>query len=228
MNAERKPSEQDLETRAARYAALGDPVRLRVVDLLTLGDLSPTELQARLGIPSNLMAHHLGVLEGAGLVARSRSEADRRRSYVRLAEGALRDLAPSPRAAARRVVFVCTGNSARSPLAAALWEATSDVPVVSAGTHPAVAVDAGAVRVARRRGLDVSGARPRHIDDVLRADDLVVTVCDAAHEELGGRGDVHWSVPDPVRIGTASAFDRAADELAARVEALAASVAAAS
>lgn len=221
-------AEQNLQARAARYAALGDPVRLRVVDLLTLGDLTSTELRMRLGIPSNLMAHHLGVLEGAGLVARSRSEADRRRSYVRLAEGALDGLAPSPRAAARRVVFVCTGNSARSPLAAALWRTASDVPAVSAGTHPAASIDTGAVRAARHRGLDVSDARPRHIDDVLQADDLVVTVCDAAHEELGDRGDVHWSVPDPVRVGTAAAFDRAADELAARVQALAASVAAAS
>ncbi len=219
-------AEHDLETRAARYAALGDPVRLRVVDLLTLGDLSPTELQVKLGIPSNLMAHHLGVLEGAGLVVRHRSEADRRRSYVRLATDALDGLAPSPRAAARRVVFVCTGNSARSPLAAALWASASDVPAVSAGTHPAAAIDPGAVRIAQRRGLEVTGARPRHVDDVLRADDFIVTVCDAAHEELGARGDAHWSVPDPVRVGTPAAYQRAVDDLAARVASLAASVAA--
>ena len=65
--------------RLARHAALADAGRLRIVDLLTLGDRSPSELQAELGMPSNLLAHHLRILEDAGLAARHRSEADRRR-----------------------------------------------------------------------------------------------------------------------------------------------------
>ncbi|HSL38105.1 MAG TPA: metalloregulator ArsR/SmtB family transcription factor, partial [Arthrobacter sp.] len=78
-----------LRARAAKHAALADPARLRMVDLLTLGDFSPSELQAELGMPSNLLSHHLRTLEEAGLVVRHRSEADRRRSYIRLAAGAL-------------------------------------------------------------------------------------------------------------------------------------------
>ena len=73
------------QSRVAKHAALADPARLRIVDLLTLGDFSPTELQAELGMPSNLLSHHLRALEGAGLATRHRSEADKRRTYIRLA-----------------------------------------------------------------------------------------------------------------------------------------------
>lgn len=52
----------DLSGRVARFAALADPVRLRIVDLLTLGDLAPVELQDQLGISSSLLAHHLNSL----------------------------------------------------------------------------------------------------------------------------------------------------------------------
>src|SRR5204862_2194340 len=83
-----------------------------------------------------------------------------------------------------RVVFVCTRNSARSQLAASLWNGASAVPATSAGTHPAPEVHPGAVAVARRRHLSLVPQPPRHVDDVLAAQDLVVTVCDNAHEEL--------------------------------------------
>ncbi|MCR2692907.1 hypothetical protein NSP23_24515, partial [Salmonella enterica] len=82
--------------------------------------LSPTEIGVALGLPSNLVTHHLNVLESVGMVSRSRSEADKRRSYVHLAETALRGLTPGRVERADRVVFVCTANSARSQLAAAL------------------------------------------------------------------------------------------------------------
>jgi protein-tyrosine-phosphatase len=52
---------------------------------------------------------------------------------------------------------------------------------------------------------------------VRRDGDLIVTVCDNAHEELGGAADLHWSVPDPVPAGDAEAFDAAFDEIARRV-----------
>jgi len=82
--------------RAARYAALADPVRLRIIDLLTLGDVAPVELQAELGISSSLLAHHLNLLEREGMLVRTRSEADRRRTYLHLAPGAFEGLVPSP------------------------------------------------------------------------------------------------------------------------------------
>ena len=74
----------DVEQRASFHAALGDPARLTIVDSLFLTDLSPGDLARRLGLPSNLLAHHLRVLESAGIIERRRSEGDGRRSYVRL------------------------------------------------------------------------------------------------------------------------------------------------
>jgi protein-tyrosine-phosphatase len=123
--------------------------------------------------------------------------------------------------AATRVVFVCTRNSARSPLAAALWRHASSVPATSAGTDPAERTDAGAIAAAERHRLPLRRVRPRAIEDVQTDGDLVITVCDRAHEALGHRADLHWSVPDPARVGTAAAFDAAYDELTRRVSDLA-------
>lgn len=201
------------------HHALGDPSRLAIVDALGFGEASPSELQAVLDLPSNLLAHHVGVLTRAGIVARTRSEGDRRRTYLGLVPGALDALAAVAAREAERVVFVCTQNSARSQLAAALWNTRAEVPATSAGTHPAPAVHPGAVAAARRHALPLEPATPRHTDDVLRAGDLVVTVCDAAHEELPG--DAHWSVADPVRSGD---FDRALTDLAGRITRLASTV----
>ena len=224
MNIERT---SELLRRAAKHAALGDPARLAIIDTLSLGDAAPTDLQDLLGVPSNLLAHHLNVLQAEGLLIRTRSEADRRRTYLRLVPGALGDVMPGRVATASRVVFVCTANSARSQLAAALWRRASPIPVASGGTHPAARVDPGAVAAARRHLLPLRARRPRLFADVAAAGDLVVTVCDRAHEELTHLGDpgtgrgVHWSVPDPVRVGTDAAFDAAFDDLTARVADLA-------
>ncbi|MDQ0680707.1 protein-tyrosine-phosphatase [Arthrobacter pascens] len=209
------------QARVAKHAALADPARLRIVDLLTLGDFSPTELQAELGMPSNLLSHHLRALESAGLATRHRSEADRRRSYIRLAASALEGLVPGAEHAARRVLFVCTRNSARSQLATALWQQVSEIPSTSAGTHPAARIAQGAIEVARRHGVDLADLSPRRLDQVAGEGDFVVTVCDNAHEELAGLGGVHWSVPDPLRVGTEEAFDKAFGDIAGRVNDLA-------
>ncbi|PRB42112.1 ArsR family transcriptional regulator [Arthrobacter sp. MYb23] len=218
MDIEQAPS---LLERAAKYAALADPARLRIVDLLTLGDLSPTELQSELGMPANLLSHHLRSMEDAGLAVRHRSEADRRRSYVRLAPAALEGLIPGRERGARRVLFVCTRNSARSQLATALWQTASDIPSASAGTHPAEHVAPGAVDVAFRHGLDLEGCKPRLIDQVAREEDLLITVCDNAHEELPGLRGIHWSIPDPVRLNSKEAFEDAFADISRRVHDLA-------
>lgn len=230
----------DFSARVAGLSALAEPVRLRIVDLLGGGDASPGELRAELGLPSNLLAHHLKVLEDAGIVSRHRSHADRRRTYLRLHRDGLAGLlpttSPAPRVAAERVVFVCTANSARSQLAAALWRAASPIPVTSGGTRPGAAVAPGAVAAARRHGLALVQDRPQSLDGLLRDGDYVVTVCDAAHEELGPHGSgpdarprlagvSHWSVPDPVAPGTDAAFDAAHDDIAGRVAVLAARLA---
>ncbi len=127
----------DLARRAAVHAALADTARLRITDTLLAGDASPSELAGLLAMPSNLLAHHLRVLEQAGIISGHRSQGDRRRTYLRLVPGALGSLAGVPARTARRVLVVCTANSARSHLAAALWRQASGIPAVSAGTHPA-------------------------------------------------------------------------------------------
>jgi ArsR family transcriptional regulator, arsenate/arsenite/antimonite-responsive transcriptional repressor / arsenate reductase (thioredoxin) len=211
----------DLQRRATVHAALADPARLAITDALADGDASPSELAALLAMPSNLVAHHLNTLEQAGLVTRRRSEGDRRRTYLRLVPGALSTAGVVPGRAARRVLFVCTANSARSHLAAALWRRASALPAASAGTRPANAIDPGAIDAAGRHQLPLPRLRPRHISDVRHDGDLLVTVCDLAHEELGTEADVHWSVPDPVPAGDAVGFDAALTELGRRVGMLA-------
>lgn len=211
----------EIERRAALHAVLADPGRLAVVELLSLGDHSPSELSAELGMASNLVAHHVGVLVDHGLVSRRRSEGDRRRTYLHLTPDA--GIVPSgwtiPRP--RRVLFVCTANSARSHLAVALWRRTSPIPAASAGTHPAAAVAVGVVAAAGRHDLSLRHAKPRLFSDVRRDGDLVVTVCDHAHEEMGDVADLHWSVPDPVPVADDAAFDAALEEIARRVDDLA-------
>jgi protein-tyrosine-phosphatase len=215
----------DVHERAARHAALGDPARLAVVDELSVSDLAPVELRDRLGMASNLLAHHLDVLQRVGLIERSRSSGDGRRRYVHLLPASLQGLLPGPRLAVGEALFVCTGNSARSQLAAALWRRATGEPAASAGTHPAERVHPGAVAAARRAGLDLGAAVPRGVDEVDAWPPVVVTVCDRAHEELGaGEAWLHWSVPDPVPAGDADAFDAALAELSGRIQAVTAAV----
>jgi protein-tyrosine-phosphatase/DNA-binding transcriptional ArsR family regulator len=215
---------RELERRAAVHAALADVTRLQIVDLLRVGDVSASEMGAALGVTSNLLAHHVNVLERAGLVQRRRSEGDARRSYLSLMQGwtpsgaiGSNNVAATP----QRVLFVCTANTARSHLAAALWRRASRVRVASAGTHPGEQVNPRAVAVAKRHGLKLPEIAPRLLSDAIREGDLVITVCDRAHEELGDLGWAHWSVPDPVAVDADDAFEAAYEELAARVDALA-------
>ena len=165
MDVEANP----LSQRAAVFAALGDPGRLSVAESLVNGDATPSELASRLGMSSNLLAHHLNVLVSAGLVRRVRSEGDGRRTYVHLMGDMARLLDAPATEVPERVVFVCTANTARSQLAASLWATLSELPVASAGTHPAADVDAGAravaaparAQVGRRREAAVVRRRPR-------------------------------------------------------------------
>ena len=226
--------------RAALHAALGEPVRLAIADRLALSDAAPGELGAELGVPTNLLAHHLKTLQDAGIIRRVRSEGDRRRSYVQLvlddplvARLTAPDAGPTEEPAPR-VVFVCTHNSARSQLAAATWSQVSDVPVASAGTHPAGRVHPRAVRIGARHGLHLEDAGTAHLDQVVLPGDLVVAVCDNAHEGIPASGSpgraggigltqrrLHWAVPDPATADTDEAFEAAYAQIASRVDRLA-------
>lgn len=209
----------DLQRRAEQHAALGDPIRLTIVDELVRSDRSPSELRVRLGIESNLLAHHLDVLDAAGLIVRNRSSGDGRRRYVHLRPEVADGLRIGGGGPATEALFVCTRNSARSQLAAALWRSITGRPATSAGTDPAGAVHPGAVEAAARAGLDLGDAVPR----TLAPDEdhaLVITVCDRAHEQVSRDAWRHWSIPDPVPDGAAAAFDAVVAELRARIGAV--------
>ena len=218
--------DEQLRRRAAICAALGEPVRLALVDRLVLGDLSPGQLATELGLGTNLLAHHLRVLEDAGVIRRVRSEGDRRRSYVQLrvddqtVAAVTRSQSPSQGfpSSVSQVLFVCTANSARSQIAAATWNHVSTIPAASAGTHPARRVHPRARAVARRHGLALE-AVPVSIHDMLRSgDQLIVAVCDNAHEELGpDLPRIHWSIPDPVRRSGQASFEDAYAQIHDRV-----------
>ena len=211
-----------LERRAEIHAALGDVTRLAIVDELAVSDRSPSELSAALGIRPPLLSFHLAALERVGLITRFASSGDRRRKYLQLVAGALEGLDARPTPPPGPVLFVCTHNSARSQLAAALWRHTHESDASSAGTDPAEGVHPGAVAAARRAGLDLGDATPRRFDPSSPdriVPEQIVTVCDRAHEDLGFPTR-HWSIPDPVEIGSDAAFDCALDLLRSRITAV--------
>lgn len=110
-----------------------------------------------------------------------------------------------------RVLFLCTGNSARSQMAEAFLADASGgrVEVASAGSHPKP-LHPNAVRVMRSYGIDLTERRSKHLDDVAgRRFDYVITLCDKIREvcpELPGHPEsIHWSIPDPAAAGTGRA-----------------------
>lgn len=202
------------------FAALGDPHRLAIVDALALTDLTPSDLGAATGMPSNLLAHHLRLLADAGLVVTSRSEGDGRRRYVTLLPDALRHVLGRghSRSLAGRFAFVCTHNSARSQFAAARFEQLTGEPAASAGTHPSSTIHPAAIETARTYGLDLSARVPRHYD-TLAPCDVVVSVCDRAveHGLPPHRHHLHWSIPDPTQAVDSSAFPSSFAEIDRRL-----------
>lgn len=223
----------------------GHPLRWRLLGELARSDRRVRELVGLVGQPQNLVSYHLARLRADGLVAARRSSFDGRDTYYRLdlvrcgdalaAAGAalhpgLR-LGPAPvetaaDARSRRVLFLCTGNSARSPVAEALLRRLGGgVQVASAGSRPKP-LHPSTVRVLRERGIDVSGRQPQHLSVFAgQRFDYVITLCDRVREvcpEFPGDGErAHWSIPDPAGPGgsdeeTYPAFERMAAELETR------------
>jgi protein-tyrosine-phosphatase/DNA-binding transcriptional ArsR family regulator len=205
---------------------VGHPLRWRLLTELAHSDLRVRELVDLVGEPQNLVSYHLRVLRIGGLVSATRSTFDARDSYYRLdldqcAQGlaataaALRPALvaspspslpmPAPHDARPSVLFVCSGNSARSPLAEAMMRrrAGDRVRVSSAGTQPKDRVHPYVARVLREQyGIDLGGQAPRPLDLTSGGGyDHVVTLCDRARERVSGSPGrhrlVHWSVPDP-------------------------------
>ncbi len=186
-----------LTFRANQYAALGDPNRLAIADVLATGDHTPTALAELTGLSSNLLAFHLNVLANAQIITRTRSEGDKRRRYVTLHHNAPA-LEHTPRTTGT-VLFVCTHNQARSQFAAALWRHYTGHPALSAGATPAKAPDPTAVSVAEQFGMDTSSWKTAGYTDITTRPDVVISVCDRAYESgVPFNAHVwHWSIPDP-------------------------------
>lgn len=128
-----------------------------------------------------------------------------------------------------RVLFVCTGNSARSVLAEALLRhrGGGDFEVSSAGTEPK-GINPYTLRVLAEIGVDASFARSKSVTEFLDQQfDYVVTVCDHARQVCpvfpGAHESLHWGLEDPAAVeGTddekLAAFRRTATELVARID----------
>jgi protein-tyrosine-phosphatase/DNA-binding transcriptional ArsR family regulator len=234
----------------------GHPLRWRLLSELAYSDRLVHELTGLTGEPQNLVSYHLGKLRDGRLVSARRSTADRRDTYYGLdlarfggllsaAGGELHPglrLAPPQRddtlVGAVRVLFLCTGNSARSQMAEALTRARSGgvIEAVSAGSHPRP-LHPNAVRVMREDyGLDLSGHASKGLDVFAgQPFDWVISLCDRVREvcpEFPDRPEViHWSIPNPATGEpddvTYPLFRQTAAELATRVDFLLAALAAA-
>jgi protein-tyrosine-phosphatase/DNA-binding transcriptional ArsR family regulator len=225
------------------------PVRWRLLEALVESDRAVRELTQLVDEPQNLVSYHLRQLRDGGLVSARRSSHDARDSYyaidlgrcqeeLRAVGGALhpglwlvpvQPAAIAPEARRQRVLFLCTGNSARSQIAEALLDQKSGgaVDAESAGSNPK-ALHPNAVRVIRKRGIDISQNRTKHLDEFVGQHfDAVVTLCDRVREvcpEFPRHPRfVHWSIPDPAVEGSTNrasypAFERTAAELETRIE----------
>ena len=228
----------------------GQPLRWRLLTELSRSDLRVGELCDLVAEPQNLVSYHLRELRDGGLVSTRQSLADGRDAYYVLDLGRCGELLASTGAALHpglgpapttgvgherhrgpalaRVLFLCTGNSARSQMAEALAEQLSRgaVAAVSAGSHPKP-LHPNAVRVMRARGVDLAGRRSKHLSAFAgERFDYVISLCDRVREvcpEFPGAPElIHWSVRDPAREPggddeTLPAFERTATELSTRI-----------
>lgn len=237
---------------------LGDPLRWQLVGELGRSDRRVGELVELVGKPQNLVSYHLRELRDAGVVTARRSSADGRDVYYRADLLRCRDLlgeagrslhaglaavpAPPERIAVSRrrprVLFLCTGNSARSQMAEALVEQRSAgaVEARSAGSHPKP-LHPLAVRVMADRGIDIAGRPTKSLTRFTRQRfDRIVTLCDKVREVCpdfhGAPVAAHWSIADPAGASPDEgdeALDRfraVADEIDGRITLLLADLAA--
>jgi ArsR family transcriptional regulator, arsenate/arsenite/antimonite-responsive transcriptional repressor / arsenate reductase (thioredoxin) len=238
------------------FGLLSDPLRWQIVGELGRSDRRVGELVALLDRPQNVVSYHLAELRKAGLTSSHRSSADGRDIYYRVDLMRCRDvladvgealhpgmsLEPRGGAAARisgrpSLLFLCTGNSARSQIAEALAVHRSDgqVRAASAGSHPKP-LHPNAVRVLAERGVDISGRSTTPLTRYAnRRFDRVITLCDKVREVCpdfsGAPPSAHWSIPDPASSGpddeaTYPTFVQVADDIEGRVALLLAELAA--
>ncbi|HEY7323252.1 MAG TPA: ArsR family transcriptional regulator [Streptosporangiaceae bacterium] len=221
------------------------PVRWRLMGELARSDRRVGELVSLVSRPQNLVSYHLSRLRAERLVAARRSTYDSRDTYYRLDLAHCADalaaaglalhpglrMSPAPAvelAGPCRVLFLCTGNSARSPAAEALLRhRAAQVEVVSAGSHPK-ALHPNTARVLKKYGIELAGRSPQQLSTFERQRfDYVITLCDRVREVCpefrGGAEQLHWSIPDPAASGgtdrdTYPAFERMMADLETRID----------
>ncbi|HZH08109.1 MAG TPA: ArsR family transcriptional regulator [Lautropia sp.] len=218
------------------------PLRWALMTELAASDRRVRELAAAVSEPQNLVSYHLGLLRSAGLVTARRSSFDGRDSYYHLdlaryatafgeAAAALHPaLVPGEPEVAqgRSVLFLCTGNGVRSPMAESLLRHRlgNQVRVTSAGSHPRPALHPNTVRVLREEyGIALEPRRPQPLDAIAGPFDYVITLCDKIREiprDHGSAATMHWSLPDPSATAPSDAasypaFQRLASELESRI-----------
>ena len=228
----------------------GHPLRWWLLRELARSDRRVGELCALVAQPQSLVSYHLRRLRDGGLVSARRSLADGRDTYYVLELAHCGELLVSAGAAlhpglaasvgsrrgsaSARVLFLCTGNSARSQMAEALAAHLSGgaVRAASAGSHPKP-LHPNALRVMHARAIDLAGRRSKHLSDFSGEQfDYVISLCDRVREvcpEFPGAQAIHWSVRDPSREPgtddeTLPAFERTAAELAVRISFLLATI----
>lgn len=244
---------------AQAFATLGHPGRLAVFRLLMRfapRGARPTEISAALAMKPNTLSHHLADLTASGLATVERRGRSLHYSaaldttedllgYLALDVGRARPDLLFPLIEARKkphdttfnVLFICSGNSARSIIAEALLRDLGKGKFIahSAGTMPAATPNPFALETLRRNGHPSTGLHAKHIDAFRKPAaprmDFVFTVCDtAAAEECPRWPDQpltgHWGLPDPAALqGTdtekAQAFAHTYDALRRRIEAFA-------
>lgn len=221
-------------TASRAFATIGHPDRLGVFRLLmrfTPKGVRPTEIAEAMGLKQNTLSHHLADLVAAGLVRVRRDGRSLFYSvdldmvegligYLALDVGRARPdlLAPvlgnqgerTMRDTDFTVLFICSGNSARSIFAEALLRdlGRGRFRAFSAGTRPNSVLNPVALEVLQRNGHDIAGLSSKHIAAFQAPGsvemDFVFTVCDtAAAEECppwpGQPITGHWGLPDPVK-----------------------------
>ncbi len=220
---------------AHAFATLGHPDRLAVFRLLMRfapQGVRPTEIAAALGLKQNTLSHHLADLTASGLLQVERQgrslfyavDLDATEGligYLALDVGRARPDLLTPLLAVHKdltamndtnfnVLFICSGNSARSIFAEVLLRdlGRARFQAFSAGTRPNSELNPFALDVLQRNGHDVSALRSKHITEFQQSGsarmDFVFTVCDtAAAEECppwpGQPITGHWGLPDPVK-----------------------------
>jgi ArsR family transcriptional regulator, arsenate/arsenite/antimonite-responsive transcriptional repressor / arsenate reductase (thioredoxin) len=227
---------------------LSDPVRWRLLTELARSDRRVSELVEILGKPQNLVSYHLAEFRNEGIVTARRSSADGRDMYYRAdmvrCRTLLTEVGPSlhpalastradhgpvtARRRRQRVLFLCTGNSARSQMAEAFTVHRSGctIEAFSAGSHPK-SLHPNAVRVMAEHGIDISANRTKPLRRFARSRfDRVITLCDKVREICpdfpGSPTTAHWSIADPATTvggdnASYAAFQQVAGDIEGRV-----------